>query len=224
MDTTTTLPGIPTSYTAEIPQWNFFVSIVLAAILAWMLGRLYVKFGKSLSNRKAFAWNFVLIAVTTTLIITIVKSSLALSLGLVGALSIVRFRTAIKEPEELAYLFIAISVGLGCGADQWAITAIGFAVISVIICILSFGKEQSTGKNLYLTVSSSGLRLKDVISLLKNHCDHLELKRFDDQAGALELAFMASFADATRLEEATNALKGLDEAIHITLIDNDGIL
>ena len=50
--------------------------------------------------------------------ITIVKSSLALSLGLVGALSIVRFRTAIKEPEELSYAFLSIAIGLGLGADQ----------------------------------------------------------------------------------------------------------
>ena len=63
--------------------------------------------------------------ITTTIVITIVKSSLALSLGLVGALSIVRFRAAIKEPEELVYLFLIISTGLGCGAGQIKITFIG---------------------------------------------------------------------------------------------------
>ena len=55
---------------------------------------------------------------TTLLVIAVVKSSLALSLGLVGALSIVRFRTPIKEPEELAYIFLAIALGLCLGADQ----------------------------------------------------------------------------------------------------------
>jgi hypothetical protein len=59
-----------------------------------------------------------MITMTTMLIITIVKASLALSLGLVGALSIVRFRAAIKEPEELAYLFLAIAIGLDFGAGQ----------------------------------------------------------------------------------------------------------
>lgn len=58
------------------------------------------------------------------LVITVVKSSLALSLGLVGALSIIRFRSAIKEPEELTYLFLAISLGLGFGANQTVITII----------------------------------------------------------------------------------------------------
>ena len=73
--------------------------------------------------------------ITTTIVITIVKSSLALSLGLVGALSIVRFRAAIKEPEELVYLFLVIAIGLGCGAGQIYITVIGtlFALVSIYI-------------------------------------------------------------------------------------------
>ena len=61
------------------------------------------------------------------------KSSLALSLGLVGALSIVRFRAAIKEPEELVYLFLVIATGLGCGADQIKITLIGVVVAILLI-------------------------------------------------------------------------------------------
>ena len=71
--------------------------------------------------QKEFSKNFVVLGVTTTIVIMIVKSSLALSLGLVGALSIVRFRAAIKEPEELVYLFLIIAIGLGCGANQLVI-------------------------------------------------------------------------------------------------------
>ena len=102
-----------TTSSAQISVVSFAVNLLLAAVLAFILSRVYVRFGRSLSNRKAFARNFVLITMTTMLIITIVKSSLALSLGLVGALSIVRFRTALKEPEELAYMFLCISIGLG---------------------------------------------------------------------------------------------------------------
>jgi hypothetical protein len=67
------------------------------------------------------------------LIITIVKSSLALSLGLVGALSIVRFRTPVKEPEELAYLFMAIAIGLGMGADYRLETSVGTILILALV-------------------------------------------------------------------------------------------
>ena len=98
----------------------------------------YIKFSNSLSNKYDFSKNFIILGITTTLVITIVKSSLALSLGLVGALSIVRFRAAIKEPEELVYLFLIIATGLGCGAGQLKITLIGILVAIIIIIIYSF--------------------------------------------------------------------------------------
>lgn len=85
----------PTSI-ASLPK--LVLSLGLAALLGLVLGEAYFRFG--LSNRRSFARNFLMLTVTTTLIISIVRSSLALSLGLVGALSIVRFRAAIKEPEE----------------------------------------------------------------------------------------------------------------------------
>ena len=92
----------------QISPVSFLINLILTALFAYILGRLYARYGNSFSNKKLFASNFELIAVTTMIIITIVKSSLALSLGLVGALSIVRFRAAIKEPEELAYIFLTI--------------------------------------------------------------------------------------------------------------------
>jgi len=104
----------------------FFTDMVLTTIMAFVLKTLYVKFGVSISNKKTFASNFTLLALTTFLVISIIKSSLALSLGLVGALSIVRFRAAIKEPEELVYLFLFISIGLGFGAEQRYITLLAF--------------------------------------------------------------------------------------------------
>ncbi|MFT6200422.1 MAG: chromate transport protein ChrA, partial [Vicingaceae bacterium] len=90
---------------SNISLTDFLISSVAIIILCWLLGITYQKVAKSLSNRKDFSANFMILAFTTMLIITIVKSSLALSLGLVGALSIVRFRAAIKEPEELAFIF-----------------------------------------------------------------------------------------------------------------------
>ena len=104
--------GAPLSIQALL--LSLVIGFVLALVLRWHFER----FGSTLSNRSEFAQVFPFILLTTVLIISVVTSSLALSLGLVGALSIVRFRTPIKEPEELAYLFIAIAMGLGLGADQ----------------------------------------------------------------------------------------------------------
>ena len=97
---------------------TFLLSLVCSAILSFFVQLFYINFSSTLSNRVHFSKNFVVLGVTTCIIIMIVKNSLALSLGLVGALSIVRFRAAIKEPEELVYLFLIITSGLGCGSGQ----------------------------------------------------------------------------------------------------------
>ena len=102
-----------------ISPLNFFINLILTISLSLLVAYIYTKYGKSISNRKDFSSNFYFLSLTTMLIITIVKSSLALSLGLVGALSIVRFRTAIKDPEELNYLFLSIAIGLGIGANSF---------------------------------------------------------------------------------------------------------
>jgi ABC-type spermidine/putrescine transport system permease subunit II len=88
---------------------NLSIGVVLSLILRWHFKR----FGSTLSNREEFAQVFPFIALTTILIISVVKSSLALSLGLVGALSIVRFRTPIKEPEELILLLSTSLIFIG---------------------------------------------------------------------------------------------------------------
>ena len=107
---------------------TFMINLILAAICSYILGLTYIHWGASLTNRRKFAANFVLMTITTTFIILVVRSSVALSLGLVGALSIVRFRTAIKEPEELAYLFFAIGLGIGLGDNQRLITLLVLVV------------------------------------------------------------------------------------------------
>lgn len=131
----------------QIDLPNFVISLICAAILSFLVQLFYIKYSSSLSNRKEFSKNFVILGVTTCIVIMIVKSSLALSLGLVGALSIVRFRAAIKEPEELVYLFLIIAIGLGCGANQIAIISVGI-IFSLLIIVIYSGYLKGTKKNI----------------------------------------------------------------------------
>ena len=117
----------------QIDLNGFVVSLLCSVVLSLLIQVFYIKFSSTLSNRMNFSKNFVLLGATTCIIIVIVKNSLALSLGLVGALSIVRFRAAIKEPEELVYLFLVISVGLGCGAGQIKVIIAGISISLLVI-------------------------------------------------------------------------------------------
>jgi uncharacterized membrane protein YhiD involved in acid resistance len=211
----------------QIPVVSFLVNLLLAALLAVVLGRVYVTCGTALSNRRLFARNFLLLTMTIMLVITIVKSSLALSLGLVGALSIVRYRAAIKEPEELAYLFLAIAIGLGFGANQGVVTLAAFLIIIGVIFIQSRFGERRTSPNLYLTVSTGApqeVGLKEIVAALEKHCSMVSLRRFDETADGLEASFLVEYRNFDQVEAGRSALRELDKSVSVSLLDNRGML
>jgi len=198
--------------------------LVLALILRWHFQR----FGSTLSNRAEFAQVFPFIVMTTILIITIVKSSLALSLGLVGALSIVRFRTPIKEPEELAYLFMAIAIGLGLGADQLAPTIMGTAVILGSVGALRWSKSGEDSKNLYLSIHCpipAGERspIQDLEAIVDRFVSAGDLRRIDKRNGALEATYWVDLENSGSLTDMVEALEAAFPDIGITFIDQQRI-
>ena len=173
----------------EINIGNFVVAIVLSAILAFFIKLTYIKISKSLNDKEHFSETFVPLAIITTLVITVVKFSLALSLGLVGALSIVRFRAAIKEPEELVYLFFIIGVGLAAGANQFFIAIIA---TFITITILYFRKiyNDKVGKTDYIDTSTNILQIQitgqnedssKIINDIKKNVNYLNLKSFSSE-------------------------------------------
>lgn len=210
----------------QTPVWGFVVDILLAAVLAYLLSLVYIRYGTSLSNRRLFSRNLVLLAMTTTLVIAVVKSSLALSLGLVGALSIVRFRAAIKEPEELMYLFFTIAIGLGLGAGQRLITVVAFLLIAGAIWIRSSKGQIDENHNLFISVSTtkgSNVKLENIVEVLKRHCSLVNLRRLDEHDGTLEASFLVDYFNFSQLQSSKEELNALDSNLYITFLDNKGI-
>ncbi|MFL5763744.1 MAG: DUF4956 domain-containing protein [Bacteroidia bacterium] len=202
---------------------GFLFSFFVCAVLAFILSKFYVRYGNALSNRKAFARNFVVLAITTMFIISVVKSSLALSLGLVGALSIVRFRSAIKEPEELIYLFLCISIGLGCGAGLTVLTVVAFAGFLAVIWIVNRYHRETASQNLYLVISTdqpAAVKLEELVKILKQHCPVIKLKRADETPDASEYSFFVEFDTFEKLEAAKAQVKSIHSSVSITFMDN----
>ena len=222
-DLVTELTGAQTNPT---DLTTFLINLGLSVILSYILSRVYVHWGSSLSNRRRFAANFILITVTTTFIILVVRSSVALSLGLVGALSIVRFRSAIKEPEELAYLFFAIAIGIGLGDNQRLITVIALAAAVLVLGVMRLFRGRQADFNLHLTLASAGTSKADfeeVVDTLKANSSQMKLIRFDESEGSQEISFLVEFRDMKQLKEARSALQSLPAGLQISFLDNKGI-
>jgi hypothetical protein len=203
---------------------NLIIGLLLSMLVAWY----YEHYGQSLSNRRKFAQLMPVLTVTTALVITIVKSSLALSLGLVGALSIVRFRTAIKEPEELLFLFIAITAGLGVGADQRWPTIMGVFILLGYMAVRMLLRRRSMSNNLYLNLllqeeGEQSLFSRVNASLLE-HVDVLDFRRLDSRDGTLQLTYFIDCYDPETLNALIDDLKSHFPVVEVSFLQQDQVL
>ena len=213
-------------FTNTVNILDFFINLLVAALLGLALKAFYIRFGSSVSNRQKFASVFVPLALTTLLVITVVKASIALSLGLVGALSIVRFRAAIKEPEELVYLFMAIGIGLVTGASKPLLAIVAMAVIfPLLYANHTFGKKGSrTRDNMFFNLRSTVIKLQDITQIMESHAERVELKRFDyDEKGGY-FSFLIKIKDVQALSKIQESVMAKDAKAEVSIIDQPDLI
>jgi len=212
-----------TAQSVQVDIYNYIINLFITVLLAYILQRLFVKYSNTKSNKGYFANNFVLLALTTMLIITIVKSSLALSLGLIGALSIVRFRAPIKEPEELVYLFLTIGIGLGMGANQKVVTIIALSIIVMFVVIKNINKKRSVDRGLFMTISSKNSLDFDLVNeALNKYCTSIVLQRYDSSITRTEMCFIVEFNDHSCIAKCRTHLGLLDNSLSVSMLDYQG--
>lgn len=206
------------------------VNMLIGGVLALYIRALYRRYATTVSDRDGFSGVFPMLTMVTVVIIFVVKSSLALSLGLVGALSIVRFRAAIKTPEELVYLFLCIGVGLSLGAEHRLLALVTVVVVTLFVVARHHSGARSSRQNLLLTVigdaegflrsgSSDG-----VVDTLKRLAGELTVQRFDLDDGQVQ--FRASIA-AAGPEETTKLMTSLRDEfpqLQISYVNLDSLV
>ena len=212
-------------FTSTVNIWDFIINLVVAAILSLVIKIFYVRFSTSFSNREKFASIFLPLALSTLLIITVVKSSIALSLGLVGALSIVRFRAAIKEPEELTYLFLVIGIGLTCCANKPILGIVAVALILPLLFINSrMTRKTSLSKDkLLINLSSETLDIDKITEILKKSVSYIELKRLEENTSGMRMTFVTQVDSMSSISEIRSQLKVINPDINITFLDQPEI-
>ena len=196
---------------------NLFLCMILVSFIGWF----YKKFSRSLGGKTHVGAILPLIGLTVFMVITVVKSSLALSLGLVGALSIVRFRTPIKEPEELGYLFLTIAVGLGFGA--------GFSLITTIItiAILSYlyfvGTSRGTSKvdgEYTLLIKLSLNKYDEVTNIIGQKVTAYKIIRTESTGDTISAYYNISVNEDFNFQELIDALKNSNKEIDFNMVES----
>ena len=204
--------------TAELTGRVILAALGIAAVLA-----LYIFFVYRIMTRKTFySRNFgialVGVALITAALILTMQSSVVISLGMVGALSIVRFRTAIKDPLDLMFLFWSISVGIICGAGLAQIAVI--LSVGLTVGILLLEKLPVAKAPMILVVNADGLDAEErVCAAVAGFAKHYSVKSRNVTAGAVDLVLELRTAQGAELVKAVNALEGVRA---VSLMSHDG--
>lgn len=215
-------------FAENTPIDEFLLNVLLIAALAGILRWYYIRFGHALSNRRRFGNNFLPLALGTLLIIMIVKSSIALSLGLVGALSIVRFRAAIKDPEELTFLFIAIGLGLAGGANEPVLALLAFILILSLLFLQRrfYGRRPLSHRSggVYVNIQTSFGDLKAIAGVLSGIFPYVELKRMDALETGLDMSFLCQAESIDQLAAAKEQLLLLSPDTRLSIVDQPELM
>ena len=172
--------------------------MALALVLSFCLGLfiflVYRKTYAGVMFSQAFGGALIAMTMITTMVILAVTSNVVLSLGMVGALSIVRFRTAIKEPMDIAFLFWAIAGGIVLAAGMIPLAIIGSIIIGVIMIV--FCNRKSAQKPFIAVVScDNGETEKKVADYLKENAGKVSVKSKSAQKGSIELTYEVTLKD-----------------------------
>lgn len=208
-------------FTNTVNLLDFVINLIVATLLAWALKAFYVRFGLSAANREKFAMNFIPLALATMIVISVVQASIALSLGLVGALSIVRFRAAIKEPEELIFLFLTIAIGLVTGANKPLLALISIVLVLILLYFnYRFRSKHIRSRNaMYVNIQTSSGDLRAITKIMESTLNDVELKRMETQENGMFLSFRTLADHVEQLAELKEKCLAHDAKMKISVID-----
>ncbi len=176
-ETSASADGIP-----SVPAMAGYM--VIGGLLTLYVRFLYRRCNSSFSGSDSVARVFPLLTMVTIGVIAVAKTSPSLALGLIGTLSIIRFRVAIKEPEELVYLFLCIGIGLALGAEQPLLAVATVVVVTVFVLGIHFTTRTRHRQSLLLTITGdSKAQFNDgetgVLAVVNELIDHYTLQRLD---------------------------------------------
>lgn len=206
---TTELLAYLLEYNTSISWERIAINLIVTVLLSLFLYFVYRKTYQGVLYQKSFNVTLMMIAVIISFIMMTIGSNLALSLGMVGSLSVIRFRTAVKDPRDMAFLFWAIGVGIACGTGTYLIAILGSIVIAILLYL--FGKDIASTEIYLLVLHLSKDAAEAVLEkIVREHTARCNLKMKTVTDAQIDVTYevrlkkqgSASLSDALRAEQA----------------------
>lgn len=204
---------------SEFSAVDTVIGLVFALLIGLYIFMIYKKTLTGVMYSSGFALTLVGMSLVTTLVIMAVTSNVVLSLGMVGALSIVRFRTAIKEPVEIVFLFWSLAAGIVIGAGMIPLAVIGSAIIGIILLLFANRKNHSNPYILVLNCVNEQAE-KEVQNILGKDTEHYIVKSKTINPSGIELTMELRTKNATT--DFVNRIAELAGVENATLVSYNG--
>ena len=203
----------------EFSAVDTLIGMVFALVIGLFIFMVYKKTFNGVMYSSGFALTLVGLSLVTTLVIMAVTSNVVLSLGMVGSLSIVRFRAAIKEPIEIVYLFWSIASGIVIGAGMIPLAVIGSAMIGVILLLFANRKMHESPYILILNCDDEKSE-KEVLHMAQKAVKRFQVKSKTVNAGGIELTAEIRLKDAAT--SFVNRFHDIEGVRNVTLVSYNG--
>lgn len=203
----------------EISGGEVVVILLSTCLVALYLFGVYRVITRKTFYSKSFNISLAALAVITAIVIMTVQSNIVLSLGMVGALSIVRFRTAIKDPMDLVFLFWAISIGIACGAGMLEIAVIGSLVLTALVFVLDRLPMAKAAMILVVNAQAGKEQTDAIMELVKKYSKYHKVKSRNITGERLDMVLELWVAQE---EELVEQLSALPKVSSVSLMSHDG--
>lgn len=201
---------------------TLFTALLMALILSFFIAMIYRNTHRGMNYEPAFLTTLVLISPVVALVMFFIRGDLVLSLGLIGSLSIIRFRTPIKDTRDMVYLFWAIVVGLGCGTENWTLALMATVFIAIIIFILflfEYGRPKHS--DFVLVVSGQNqLATSEAAVIIKQYSARSRIRSHDLLDDGWEVIYELRFTaeQEQETEQFISEIKGLEGVSKVSLL------
>ncbi len=182
-----------TEFSAAVIILNLFLSFALQLFIAWVYKRTH----KGLSYSQGFIFTLIMVGVVATVVMMVVQNNIAGAFALLGAFSLIRFRTIMKETRDIAFVFFSLAIGVSVGTANYAIALIASVFISAAVLAMNRYNVGgiSSGLGYLLTITSKGgfdlERMKEILDRRASSYEFLQSRNYED--GVSEQVFSVKF-------------------------------
>ena len=205
---------------------NIIINLLLSLILGLLISYVYRLTHKGISYSQSFMLTIVFVSIIVAMVMMVIGNNIARAFALVGALSIIRFRTVIKDTKDTAYIFIALAAGMAAGTSNYYLAIIGvifFIIVAIILYRFNYGSIYKSQFILRFVLSNSSNDNSNHIEVLKKYCQKSTLLQAEpsDELNGNNLTFDLVIKKDTDPVKLTDELKKLDLISNVVIVASE---